>query len=138
MANVDQDHPIGRPLGLSHALALVVSSMVGTGVFTTAGLMLSELHAWQVLAAWVVSGALALAGAAVYAELGAMMPRAGGEYVYLARAFHPAAGFLAGWIALVVGFSAPVAASALAFGRYLEAIVPGAPGRAAAFALVAV
>jgi APA family basic amino acid/polyamine antiporter len=127
-----------RPLGVTHALALVVSSMVGTGVFTTTGLMLGTLRSpAEVLAAWAVAGALALAGAAVYAELGAMMPRAGGEYVYLSRAYHPAAGFLGGWIALVVGFSAPVAASALAFGRYIEAIAPGAPGRAGAAALVA-
>jgi APA family basic amino acid/polyamine antiporter len=127
-----------RPLGVRHALALVVSSMVGTGIFTTTGFMVADLGApWQILAVWTLAGALALAGAAVYAELGAMMPRAGGEYVYLSRAFHPAAGFLAGWIALVVGFSAPVAAGALAFGRYVHAIAPAAPVRGAAFALVA-
>jgi APA family basic amino acid/polyamine antiporter len=127
-----------RPLTLPHALALVVSSMVGTGVFTTAGLMLAELRSgWLVLGAWVASGALALAGAAVYAELGAMMPRAGGEYVYLSRAFHPALGFLSGWVALLVGFAAPTAAGALAFGRYLHALAPGVPVRVAALALVA-
>jgi APA family basic amino acid/polyamine antiporter len=127
-----------RPLTLSHALALVVSSMIGTGVFTTAGFMLGALGSPRaVLAVWVVAGALALSGAAVYAELGAMMPRAGGEYVYLSRAFHPALGFLSGWIALLVGFAAPTAAGALAFGRYLQALAPGVPVRGAAFALVA-
>jgi APA family basic amino acid/polyamine antiporter len=127
-----------RPLTLPHALALVVSSMVGTGVFTTAGLMLAELRSgWVVLGAWVLSGGLALAGAAVYAELGAMMPRAGGEYVYLTRAFHPALGFLSGWVALLVGFAAPTAAGALAFGRYFQALAPGVPVRGAALALVA-
>jgi APA family basic amino acid/polyamine antiporter len=95
--------------------------MVGTGL---------------VLGVWVAAGALALAGAAVYAELGAMMPRAGGEYVYLSRAFHPALGFLSGWLALLVGFSAPTAAGALAFGRYLHAVAPGVPVRGAAVALV--
>jgi len=128
-----------RPLKLAHALALVVSSMVGTGVFTTAGLMLGALGSPRlVLATWAATGVLALAGAAVYAELGAMMPRAGGEYVYLSRAFHPVLGFLSGFVALVVGFAAPVAAGALAFGDYLRALAPGVPARGAAFALVGV
>jgi APA family basic amino acid/polyamine antiporter len=113
--------------------------MVGTGVFTTAGLMLGALGSPRlVLATWVAAGVLALAGAAVYAELGAMMPRAGGEYVYLSRAFHPVLGFLSGFVALVVGFAAPVAAGALAFGDYLRALAPGVPARGAAFALVGV
>jgi APA family basic amino acid/polyamine antiporter len=126
-----------RPLTLPHALALVVSSMVGTGVFTTAGLMLSEISSgWIVLGLWVAAGVLALAGAAVYAELGAMMPRAGGEYVYLSRALHPAVGFLSGWVSLFVGFAAPMAAGALAFGRYLHALWPGVSVRGAALVLV--
>jgi APA family basic amino acid/polyamine antiporter len=92
-----------------------------------------------VLAAWIVAGVLALSGAAVYAELGTMMPRAGGEYVYLSRAFHPAAGFISGWIALIVGFAAPAAAGALAFGHYVQTIAPAVPARvAAAVLLVAV
>ena len=128
-----------RPLTLPHALALVVSSMVGTGVFTTTGLMLAELRSpLLVLAAWAASGLFALAGAAVYAELGAMMPRAGGEYVYLSRAFHPAVGFLSGWIALLVGFAAPMAASALACAHYLGTLAPGLPERGVALALVAI
>ena len=127
-----------RPLTLPHALALVVSSMVGTGVFTTTGLMLTELRSPPlVLGTWIAAGLLALAGAAVYAELGAMMPRGGGEYVYLSRAFHPAVGFLSGWIALIVGFAAPMAASALACARYLGELVPGLPERGVALALVA-
>jgi APA family basic amino acid/polyamine antiporter len=127
----------GRSLTLPHARALVVSSMIGTGVFTTAGLMLESLRSpMAVLAAWLVGGLLALAGAAVYAELGAMMPRAGGEYVYLSRAFHPALGFVSGFVALLVGFSAPAAAGALAFGRYLHAVAPAVPERGAAFALL--
>src|SRR6516165_2482315 len=112
--------------------------MIGTGVFTTAGLMLERLGSPRlVLATWAVTGLLALAGAAVYAELGAMMPRAGGEYVYLTRAFRPVLGFLSGFVALVVGFSAPAAAGALAFGHYLQALAPAVPPRAAALALVA-
>ncbi|HEV3032698.1 MAG TPA: amino acid permease [Polyangia bacterium] len=128
-----------RPLTLPHALALVVSSMVGTGVFTTAGFMLGVVGSPSVvLALWVLAGVLALAGAAVYAELGAMMPRAGGEYVYLSRAFHPALGFLSGFVSLVIGFAAPTAAGALAFGRYVQTVAPAVPVRGAALALVAV
>jgi basic amino acid/polyamine antiporter, APA family len=130
--------PRDQPLTLPHALALVVSSMVGTGVFTTTGFMLTELgRPALVLAVWVAAGVLALAGAAVYAELGAMMPRAGGEYVYLTRAFHPAVGFLSGFVALVVGFAAPMAASALACARYVHELAPAAPERVVALALVA-
>jgi APA family basic amino acid/polyamine antiporter len=129
---------IGRSLTLPHARALVVSSMIGTGVFTTAGLMLETLGSpAAVLAAWLAGGLLALCGAAVYAELGAMMPRAGGEYVYLSRAFHPALGFVSGFVALFVGFAAPAAAGALAFGRYLHAVAPAVPERGAAFVLLA-
>jgi len=131
--------PPQRPLTLPHAAALVVASMVGTGVFTTGGLVLGELRApLAALAVWLGAGVLSLAGATVYAELGAMMPRAGGEYVYLSRAFHPALGFLSGWVALTVGFAAPMAAGALAFARYAQVLVPSLPYKATALALVAV
>jgi APA family basic amino acid/polyamine antiporter len=134
-------HPPGtarpRPLGAAHGAALVVAGMIGTGIFTTTGMLLASLGSpWLVLLTWVVAGVLALCGAAVYAELGAMMPRAGGEYIYLSRAFHPAVGFLSGWIGLLVGFAAPAAASALAFGRYLHAIAPALPQKPLALALI--
>jgi APA family basic amino acid/polyamine antiporter len=117
---------------------LVVASMVGTGVFTTTGLVLGSIGSpLVVLAVWIASGILALAGATVYAELGAMMPRAGGEYVYLSRAIHPLAGFLIGWVSVLVGFAAPIAASALAFATYLKTLVPGTPVKPAAVALIA-
>jgi APA family basic amino acid/polyamine antiporter len=127
-------------LTVTGASALVIGSMLGTGTFTTSGFLLSQVgEPWAVLLVWVVGGVVALSGAAVYAELGAMMPRVGGEYVYLSRAFHPIVGFLSGWIALLVGFSAPIAAGATAFGRYLHAAWPGASaGLAAALLVVAV
>jgi APA family basic amino acid/polyamine antiporter len=129
--------PAHRPLGATHGAALVVASMVGTGVFTTTGMLLRPLGSpLLVLAVWAVAGLLALCGAAVYAELGAMMPRAGGEYVYLSRAFHPAIGFLSGWIGFLVGFAAPTAAGALAFGRYVHAVAPALPQRGAALTLI--
>jgi APA family basic amino acid/polyamine antiporter len=106
--------------------------MIGTGVFTSTGYQAAALHDPKtMLVAWVIGGVLALCGAAAYAELGAMMPRAGGEYVYLREAYHPAVGFMSGWVSLTAGFSAPVAASSLAFALYLSKLVPGLDGHAA-------
>lgn len=127
-----------RRLGLTPAIAIVVANMVGTGVFISAGYMVGSLDAQTTLIAWLVGGVLALCGAAVYGELGAMMPRVGGEYVYLKEAIHPAVGFLSGWVSLIAGFSAPIAAAALAFGHYYAASVfPDIDGRWAAIALIA-
>jgi APA family basic amino acid/polyamine antiporter len=126
-----------RGLSTVGAASLVVGSMLGTGAFTTSGFLLTELgRGWAVLLCWVLGGVLALSGASVYAELGTMLPRVGGEYVYLSRAFHPIIGFISGWIALVVGFSAPIAAGATAFGRHLQAAWPVVPGHIAAVTLV--
>lgn len=100
--------------------------MIGAGVFTGTGYLARELHdPVTILLSWIVGGGLALCGAAAYAELGAMMPRAGGEYVYLRQAYHPAVGFMSGWVSLTAGFSAPIAASALAFATYVARLVPG-------------
>ncbi|MEZ4400451.1 MAG: amino acid permease [Kofleriaceae bacterium] len=123
---------ISRKLGLPTAAALVVANIIGTGIFTSTGFQAMALHdAGTMLVAWVVGGILALAGAACYAELGAMMPRAGGEYVYLREAYHPAVGAMSGWVSLTAGFSAAIAVSALGFATYLHNVVPGLdPGRA--------
>jgi APA family basic amino acid/polyamine antiporter len=126
-----------RRLGGTTATLLVVANMVGTGVFTTTGLLIRDLQSPSaVLVAWLVGGLLALCGALAYSELVAAIPRNGGEYALLSRVFHPAVGFVAGWISLVVGFSAPIAASALAFGQYFGALVPGAHPMVAAIVLV--
>jgi basic amino acid/polyamine antiporter, APA family len=127
-----------RSIPLVHAIGLVVANMIGTGIFTTTGLLVEQLGSplW-ILGVWLLGGVVAMCGADVYAELGAMMPRAGGEYVYLSRAIHPAAGFLSGWVSLIVGFSAPIAASAIGFGSYLAAVVPGVPRIVAAVTLIA-
>ncbi len=118
---------IGREgIGATTAVLLVVGSMVGTGIFTTTGLLVRDLGSpLAVLAAWAVGGLLALCGAVSYAELVAALPRNGGEYQLLGRIYHPVLGFAAGLISLVVGFSAPLAASALAFGHYLSTVFPG-------------
>ncbi|HEY0195799.1 MAG TPA: amino acid permease, partial [Kofleriaceae bacterium] len=114
-----------RQLGLLITAAIVIANMIGTGVFTSTGFQAASLHdPPTILIAWIVGGVLALCGAASYAELGAMMPRAGGEYVYLREAFHPAVGFMSGWVSLTAGFSAPIAVAALAFSRYVSKLVP--------------
>lgn len=110
-----------RPLGLGSATALVVASMIGTGVFTTSGFLLADLGSpWVVLLVWLLGGMVALLGAMSYGALARRIPESGGEYIFLARTLHPAAGYVAGWISLLVGFSAPLAAAAYAFGEYTK------------------
>ena len=114
-----------RRLGAMTATLLVVANMIGTGVFTTSGFLIADIRSpAAVLLAWVVGGVLALCGALSYGELTTAMPRNGGEYLLLTRVYHPLVGFVAGWISLIVGFSAPIAASALAFGHYVAALAP--------------
>lgn len=111
--------PLQRQMGLKAATVLVVANMVGTGVFTTSGFILGELGSSQALMlAWLLGALFALAGALCYGELGAMLPHAGGEYAYLRRSFGPMPAFVSGWISLIVGFSAPIAAAAIAFATY--------------------
>lgn len=108
-----------RVMGCFSATMIVVASMIGTGVFTTTGILLQQTpSAPAVLIAWLIGGLGAFFGAVSYAELVAMSPRNGGEYQLLSHIFHPAIGFVAGWISLIVGFSAPIASTAMAFGAY--------------------
>ncbi len=114
-----------RQLGLVVTAAIVVANMIGVGVFTSTGFQAQSLgDPLTILLAWIVGGVIALCGAAAYAELGSMMPKAGGEYVYLREAYHPAVGFMSGWVSLTAGFSAPIAAAAIAFAKYLATLVP--------------
>lgn len=107
-------------LGPWTAAAMVVASMIGVGVFTTSGFALADLGSRSlVLAAWAVGGVLALCGTACYGAMARAMPQSGGEYHFLARMVHPLAGFLAGWISLLAGFTAPTAAAALGMQAYL-------------------
>jgi len=109
-----------RRLGLTSASALVVANMIGAGVFTTSGFALADLGRPEpVLLAWGVGGLIALCGALSYGALARRIPESGGEYTFLSRTVHPLAGFLAGWVSLLVGFTAPIAAAALALQAYL-------------------
>jgi APA family basic amino acid/polyamine antiporter len=114
-----------RKLGLFPLTNIVIANMVGAGIFTTSGLLMKDLHhAGIMLGLWVVGGLIALCGALSYGELGAAIPHAGGEYAFLSRLFHPVLGFLAGWVSFFVGFSAPIAASAIGFTEYIARAFP--------------
>lgn len=108
-------------LGLASATALVVASMIGAGVFTTSGFALADLGTpGRVLLAWVLGGVSAACGALCYGALARAIPESGGEYTYLARTLHPLAGFLAGWVSMLAGFTLPIAAAALGLQAYLH------------------
>src|SRR5438874_7544502 len=114
-----------RQLGLFSASALVISNMVGTGIFVSTGYMAGDLgSASLILACWGVGALFAFAGALSYSELGVNFPSSGGEYVYLTHAFGPEWGFMTGWVSFFAGFSAPIAAAALAFSDYLGHFFP--------------
>ena len=109
----------------SVAAAIVIANMIGTGVFTSLGFQLVEIQSAPVLLAlWAVGGLAALCGALSYAELGAALPRSGGEYNFLTEIYHPIAGFISGWVSATVGFAAPTALAAMTFGSYLSAVFP--------------
>ncbi len=114
-----------RELTVTSAAALVVSNMIGTGIFTTTGFLAGDLgRPGLVLAVWLVGGVVAMAGCLAYAELGINFPRSGGEYVYVREAWGPAWGFVSGWVSFFAGFCAPIAAGALGFSEYLGELFP--------------
>ena len=107
------------------AAAFVVANMVGTGVFTSLGFQLvTTSQIFSIMMLWLLGGVIAFCGALCYAELGAAMPRSGGEYHYLSTIYHPSVGFLSGWVSLVVGFAAPVALTCMALASYMCRIYP--------------
>jgi len=113
-------------VGLTTATALVVASMIGTGIFTSLGFQVQYLDApFALLALWAVGGGLALCGALVYGELGAALPRSGGEYHLISELYHPSLGVIVGWITTTLGFAGPIALSAIAFGDYTTAVFSG-------------
>lgn len=114
--------------GFIPAISIVVANMIGTGVFTSLGFQLLGIRSpFAILMLWALGGAAAFSGAVAYAEMGAALKRSGGEYQFLARVFHPGAGFVSGWISASIGFAAPTALAAMTFAAYLTAaIAPGA------------
>ncbi len=114
-----------RELRLFPTTNMVIASMVGTGIFTTSGLLMADLfNPLLLIVLWVIGGVIALCGALCYGELGATYPEAGGEYIFLNHLYHPIYGFLAGWVSLFVGFSAPIAAASLGCSEYLWEAIP--------------
>ena len=127
----------GSTVSLWVAAAIVVADMVGVGVFTSLGFQVKDIPSgFSILLLWTVGGIVALCGVFSYGELSAMFPRSSGEYNFLGRTYHPAFGFVAGWVSATVGFSAPVALAAMAFGEYGRSILPDAPPLAMAIAVV--
>lgn len=119
-----------RVLTIIPVTAVVISSMIGTGIFTTTGLMAGlGAGAGDILVAWLIGGIIALCGALCYGEIGAALPQSGGEYYYLSRLLHPAIGFMAGCVSIIVGFAAPIAASAMAMHLFFGRVVSGWPVR---------
>ena len=103
------------------AISVVVANMIGTGVFTSLGFQVMGLSSgFALVMLWLIGGIIALCGAFAYSELAVKLPKSGGEYNFLSEIYHPAAGFLAGWISITIGFAAPVAAAAIAFGKYFS------------------
>ena len=114
-----------KKFSLWTAIAVVVANMVGTGIFTSLGFQLLDIHSpFVLMMLWVVGGVTALCGALTYAELSARLPRSGGEYNFLSQIWHPGAGFVSGWVSATIGFAAPIALAAMTFGAYLSAVFP--------------
>src|SRR5262249_56365219 len=121
----EEKNQLIRGLTLTDTTALVIGTVIGTGVFLKAAVMAQEVGTpTLVLAAWVAAGLLSLAGALTYAELGAMMPEAGGEYVYLRHSYGEASAFLFGWQRFIVAGSASVAALGVGVSIFLSAFLP--------------
>jgi len=116
---------IKNKIGWKTAAALVISNMIGTGVFTSLGYQLVDIHnTWSIVLIWVLGGLFALIGALTYAELGTNFHESGGDYVFLTKLIHPLAGYIYAWISLTVGFTAPIAISVMAMKSYLNPINP--------------
>lgn len=126
----------GTLVGLPTAVFIVVANMIGTGVFTSLGFQVAGIKSVPaLLTLWLLGGLYALFGALSYGELAAAMPHSGGEYHFLSRLYHPAVGFVAGWVSATVGFAAPVAAASMAFGKYLSRVFPSLSPTVAALAV---
>src|SRR5205085_8464517 len=112
-----------RTIGFATASSIVIANIIGTGIFTSLGFQLADIQAgFPLLMLWVIGGIAALCGALCYGELSAALPRSGGEYHFLSQIYHPALGFMAGFVSATVGFAAPIALAAIAFGKYFVGV----------------
>src|SRR5262252_2125362 len=112
-----------RTIGFVTACSIVIANIIGTGIFTSLGFQLADIQSgFPLLTLWIIGGVAALCGALCYGELSAALPRSGGEYHFLSKIYHPALGFMAGFISATVGFAAPVALAAMAFGQYFNGV----------------
>src|SRR5437588_3380993 len=112
-----------RTVGFFTACGIVIANIIGTGVFTSLGFQVVDIQSgFALITLWIVGGIAALCGALCYGELSAALPRSGGEYHFLSEIYHPAVGFMAGFVSATVGFAAPIALAAMAFGEYFQGV----------------
>ena len=112
-----------RTIGFVTACSIVIANIIGTGIFTSLGFQLNNIQSgFALLMLWVIGGIAALCGALCYGELAAALPRSGGEYHFLSKIYHPSLGFMAGFVSATVGFAAPIALAAIAFGQYFNGV----------------
>ena len=115
--------PPRRTVGFVTASSIVIANIIGTGIFTSLGFQLADIQSgFPLLMLWVIGGIAALCGALCYGELSAALPRSGGEYHFLWQIYHPALGFMAGFVSATVGFAAPIALAGMAFGTYFRGV----------------
>ncbi len=133
----DSNESTTRRISGLTATSIVIANMIGTGIFTSLGFQVGDLPSgFAIMMLWLVGGVCAMCGALCYAELATALPRSGGEYHFLGRIYHPALGFMAGWISATAGFAAPVALAAMAFGNYMTGVLPGVSPLLASLAVV--
>src|SRR5436853_1735957 len=126
-----------RTIGFVTACSIVIANIIGTGIFTSLGFQLNDIQSgFALLMLWVIGGIVALCGALCYGELAAALPRSGGEYHFLSKIYHPALGFMAGMVSATVGFAAPIALAAIAFGKYFHGVFNSGSPVVLSFAIV--
>lgn len=141
LQKIEREHELLRRLGILDAIAIVIGIVIGSGIFVLPNLIARNLPSpTAILAAWIISGVLSFFGALAYAELGAMMPATGGQYVYLREAYGPMCAFVCGWTFMLAVLAGGSAWLAVTFSIYVRYFVPLTPvmGKVVSVALIAV
>ena len=129
-------HDLPRSLGVLDATAIIIGIVIGSGIFVLPNLIARNLPSgFAILSAWVVAGALSFFGALAYAELGAMMPATGGQYVYLREAYGPMWAFVSGWTFMLAVLSGGSAWLAVTFSIYVRYFIPLTPAESKVLSL---